>query len=77
MMSIKKNEQTPRSVSILALGDTMWFMAAIWIGLWIGTRLRNGEFDEGKIYMAVGCYIFGYAMNLIGGIYEKLENAGY
>jgi hypothetical protein len=77
MMSIEKNEQTPRSVSILALGDTMWFMAAIWIGLWIGTGLRNGEFDYGMIHMAVVSCIFGYAINLIGGIYEKLENAGF
>ncbi len=76
-MSIEKNEQTPRSVSILALGDSMIFMAAVWIGFWIGTGIRNGEFDDWLMYWAVGSFLFGYAMNLIGGIYEKLENAGF
>lgn len=76
-MSFEKKEQTPRSVSILALGDTMMLMAAVWIVFWIGTHIRNGEFDHSMIYLAVGHYLFGYAVNLIGGIYEKLENAGF
>ncbi|MBT93261.1 MAG: hypothetical protein CMA60_00340 [Euryarchaeota archaeon] len=76
-MSITKNEQTPRSVGILALGDTMMFFAAVWFGFWIGTSLRHGEFDDWWIYWSLGSYVFGYTMNHLGNIMEKLENAGF
>jgi len=77
MMSFRKNGQTPRSVSILALGDTMWFMAACWFGFWIGTRLRDGEFNDSMIVMSAGSFVYGHIMKLIGTIMERLENAGY
>ena len=77
MMSIEKNEQTPRSVSILALGDTMWFLSAVSVVFWFWTRIRDGKFDDWWIYWSIGCFLFGYTVNRIGTIMERLENAGY
>ena len=77
MMSIEKNEQTPRSVSILALGDTMILLGLAWTVFWAFAVIFDGEWKDSTMSLACGMLVYGHIMKLAGNIMEKLENAGY
>jgi len=55
----------------------MRFMAVVYLGIWAGEGVRNGEFNNLNMLYALGSYAFGYLLCLNGHILDKLEDAGY